>query len=155
MKSELIAAIGTVLIVSSIDGVVAGGNLRAKMAAFRQPRVSPPFFIWAAAQWLYYGLCAASAYRIAAAAGPWRTITALVFGVVIACNAAWNLAFFRRRDLKHAWRVSIPYVISALLVGGIFLQTDPTLAGLFGLYAAFLAFGVWWSYSVWQLNKST
>ena len=154
MDPGTIAAIFTVLIVSSVDGILAGGGTRGKMAAVRQPRFSPPFAVWAVFQWLYYGLCCASAYGLASvrAFTPSHALATGLLLAMILCNGWWNYLFFRAREFQRAWRFALGYTASAFALAVVMIYIDKELALLFLVYALFLVFGAWWSYSVWHLN---
>jgi len=93
------------------EALLAGPGVRQRLEQLRQPPMSPPFAVWMVIGGAYYVICFTLLFRLFR--GEWREgIGALAVASVVllmSLNALWNLYFFRRRDLRGSFRVSLIY----------------------------------------------
>jgi tryptophan-rich sensory protein len=142
------------IVAAALEGALAGGGVRQRLAALRMPPCSPPFAVWLLIGLVYYGICFV-VLRHLLGATPFtlmgRAALALLI-VVLVANALWSVLFFRRRDLRASFIVFIPYavVVSALVLS--LSRIYPFGAALFMCYCIYLLYATWWGYRLWLLN---
>jgi benzodiazapine receptor len=139
---------------AALEGLAAGGDIRARLAEVRQPKGSPPLSIWIGVGALYYITGFIVAVRLLSSE-PLDTVHAVALGLLTALllgNALWNAVFFRRRDLGLGWKVSRAYALLALGLAVALWRVDRLALWVFLPYLLYLVYGTWWVYKVWQLN---
>ena len=120
------------------------------------PRLAPPLWLWFTIGALYYVICFAVLYRLFARA-PLLSNVGLAFGLiagVLALNVAWTFAFFRARSLRWSSVIAIAYVPVALALLLALWRSDPTAALIFLPYVVYLAYGSYWTFEIWRLNRA-
>jgi len=139
---------------AALEGALAGSGVRARLAELRRPPFSPPFPVWVAIGVLYYVVCFGVAYRLASerpVEAPRLLGLAMLVAMVLA-NAFWNYAFFRRRDLRLTWHVSVVYAALAVALGIALVATDSLTALWFLPYLLYLPYATWWTRAVRAMN---
>jgi tryptophan-rich sensory protein len=150
------AVFAGVLIVAGVvlEGALAGSGVRARLAELHRPSFSPPFPVWVAIGILYYAVCFGVAYRLASnrLVGAARTLGLSLLAALVIANALWNYAFFRRRDLRLTWHISIGYAALAVALAIWLFVTDSSAALWFLPYLLYLPYATWWTRAVRMLN---
>lgn len=108
---------------------------------------------WYVVGFAYYAICFTVVYRLAGS-GDHVALLATI-AVLMIGNAAWNLLFFRKQDLRLSLISYIPYsvVVAGLIIG--LWRIDRVSALLFFAYAAYLPYAVAWSYSIMKHNPAS
>src|SRR5262245_3598659 len=103
----MIFAVALVICVAAaiLEGVAAGGGVRARFAELRLPRYSPALPLWIAIGAGYYAMCFAILSRLLSleTAGAARPTALAVTVTVMVVNAAWGLLFFRLKNLRASY----------------------------------------------------
>ena len=78
--NSLLWAIGICVLTAAIEGLCAGRAPMEQLKAIRQPRWSPPTFVWILAGLAWYGICLTALARLlpaynAHASTVWRDVT--------------------------------------------------------------------------------
>lgn len=139
---------------AALEGICAGSGVRARLRSLRQPTWAPPFPLWVAIGGLYYLACGIIAFRLLRlglvhpGVGPALGLLALV----LITNAVWNLAFFRRRNLRLGVQISVGYALLAVALGILLWYVDRVAGWAWVPYLAYLIYGTWWVVAVRRLN---
>src|SRR5262245_431655 len=98
---------------AALEGACAGSGVRERLREFRTPRVTPPFAVWVAIGVAYYIVCGSILYRLLRMElrSMERTVALILLALVLVINAAWNVFFFRRRDLRASVLINFPYAL--------------------------------------------
>lgn len=140
-----------------LEGIGAGRDVKGFFARLRQPRFSPPVWVWYIIGVIYYVACFFVSYRILRQEDDDSVIyLALTFLLVfMSINAFWNFVFFRFRNMFYAFMITLPYIPVAV---GLFVslwQFDRTAAFVFLPYLFYLVYATWLGYQNWKLNEDT
>ena len=138
---------------ATLEGALAGGGVRQRLAELRMPPYSPPFALWLVIGAAYYIICFAVLRRLLASPFSPSVIAAVALLIVgLLANAFWSVPFFRWRDLRLSFIAVIPYafVIAGLVT--LLISTYPFGAALFLCYCCYLVYAIWWGYRLWLLN---
>ena len=148
------AALLICLTAAALEGLAAGPGVRDRLRSLRQPDWAPPFPAWVAIGGLYYVASGLIAYRLLrlGTAQPGVTGALALLALVLIANAAWNLVFFRRRDLRRSAQLSIGYAVLALALGAALFRVDRASGWLWLAYLAYLIYGTSWVLAVRRLN---
>ena len=148
------AALLICLTAATLEGLAAGPGVRDRLRSLRQPAWAPPFPAWVAIGGLYYVACGVIAYRLLrlGTAQPGVTGALALLGLGLIANAAWNLVFFRQRDLRRSVQLSIGYAVLALALGAALFRVDRPSGWLWLAYLAYLIYGTSWVLAVRRLN---
>lgn len=136
---------------AALEAIAAGKDPAGALRSIRQPKWSPPFWLWAIIGVAWYVICLVSLARLVPlyAEAPWPTFLLVV---LMAANGAWGIVQFRMKRFDLALLFGAPY--AGLLIA--FLWTvrpvDPLPFYLFAGYAAYLLYAAAWSWSIWRLN---
>ena len=137
------------------EALLAGSGVRERLSELRQPRLSPPFRVWLVVGGAYYVICFVLLFRLFRA--DWREgvgAAALVCLVVLmSLNALWNLYFFRRRDLRGSFVVSVVYGVIALALTVVLARLGDGSVWVFAPYQIYLVYGAYYGYATWRLNR--
>ena len=133
-----------------LEAICAGRSPASYVKSLRQPGWALPMVAWYLVGIVYYVACFAAIYRVTRSES--RTLALALIAIVMTSNAAWNLIFFRRRNLKAAVLFYLPYSALVILLICVLWRADAVAAGLFIAYAAYLLYALAWSYRVWKLN---
>jgi tryptophan-rich sensory protein len=141
---------------AALEGLAAGPAVKARLADLRMPSPSPPFSIWLGIGAFYYLTCFALALRLLGSTSPGlgRDVALALLILLLLGNAAWNLAFFRRRNLALSWRISVGYAVLAPVLAVTLLTVERPAFWLFLPYLVYLGYGTWWVWAVYRLNTA-
>lgn len=139
---------------AALEGALAGGGIRERLARLRLPPYSPSLPIWIGIGVFYYVICFIILRHLIAANlfSGWHGAALSLLGAILIGNALWNLVFFRLRALRMSFVAFIPYGFLALVLAAVLVRTYPLGAWLWMSYCIYLVYGAWWGYRVWQLN---
>jgi tryptophan-rich sensory protein len=138
---------------AALEGFAAGSGVRRRLSRLRQPPYSPPFAIWIAIGGLYYVVCFVVAFRLLHTVAPAaRLLPLALLLVLMAANAAWNYAFFRREALGAAAVMSVPYGFVALALLFLLSRIDRVAFWWLLPYVAYLPYGAWWQFALRRAN---
>lgn len=150
-----VAAAAICLAGAGAEAIFAGRGVQERLKTLKQPRLSPPFGVWIVVGIAYYAICFTLLLRIFRTdwrAGPGR-LPLLLLLVLMSINALWNLYFFRRRDLRGGFVLSIIYVPVALALTVTLARLGDGSAWIFAPYLAYLVYGGYYGYATWRLNS--
>jgi len=141
---------------AALEGLAAGGSVKARFGELRLPPLSPPLAVWIGIGVGYYVICLVILSRLLATPLASATTGRLALGLICAlmlANAAWGLLFFRRRDLRLSFLAFPPYAVLALALGATLLGVDRIAALVLLPYLLYLIYATWWGYRLWRLNE--
>jgi tryptophan-rich sensory protein len=136
------------------ESLLAGNNVREHLRQVKQPRGSPPMWLWIAIGLAYYIVYYTILFRLFARGGDGMHNLAVGLAIVIlAANAFWNYLFFRAKNFLACLLFSLGYgvVVVALLV--LLVRIDRTSAFVLLPYVAYLTYAGWLQHSIWRLNS--
>jgi tryptophan-rich sensory protein len=143
----LVAATATGVAAVVGNGFVGRESL-AWFRSLRRPRGMPsmPVFMFVGAA--YYVAMGTVLYRSLRRHD--HRASGLAVGVLV-LNEAWNVAFFGRRSTRNGFVGTVAFTapLTGLLTA---VRHDPMSRNFVGGYAAWVAYDLWWSYRLWQLN---
>jgi len=146
-------AITACLLAALLETVCAGSKARERTASLRLPRYSVPLGGWIVIGGIYYAICFAILTRLFSVASPRPVLALSLLGAVMILNALWNVFFFRTRDLRHAFLLSIAYSAIAIALLIVLFMRDRIAALCFSPYVVYLTYANVWGYRIWQLNR--
>jgi tryptophan-rich sensory protein len=155
VRQAILYSVGLCLVSVALEGLLAGGGIRQRLAELRTPRFAPPFWGWIVIGAFYYLMCFAILYRLFSLP-PKSELRNVALGLVIAMmliNALWNWFFFRTRNLFHALLVGVAYTPLALVLFFSLLRADHAAARWLAPYIAYLCYANVWGYQIWKLNQ--
>src|SRR5262249_42402682 len=108
------------VVAAALEGLCAGKNVRSYFAELKQPRYSPPLWVWTIIGGLFYVTFFFVLFRVLQREnqGALRTATIILILIMMLLNALWNYFFFRARKLfmSLAAAAFAPVMDVALLV---------------------------------------
>jgi len=153
--SPTLLALSLCAAAAALEGLAAGGGVKARFAELRLPPFSPPLAVWIGIGVGYYVICFFILSRLLAAPPASATTGRLALGLVcllMLANAAWGLLFFRRRDLRLSFLAFPPYAVLTLALGTTLWVVDRLAAVVLLPYLLYLIYATWWGYRLWRLN---
>ena len=137
------------------EALFAGPGVRERLRELRQPRLSPPFAVWMVVGGAYYVICFVLLFRLFRAdwSGGVRALALLCLVLLMSLNALWNLYFFRRRDLRGSFVVSVVYGLIALALTVTLSRLGDGSVWVFAPYQIYLVYGAYYGYATWRLNS--
>lgn len=154
--SAIVTTIGVCAGAGALEGALAGPGVRNRLREVRTPRCAPPFGVWIVIGAAYYAMSGAILYRLLRL-GFWtfdRVLAVLLVALILLINASWNYFFFRRRNLRQAFLVNIPYVLVASGLAIVLFRLDRVGGWLLVPYLIYLVYAVWLGYAMWRLHES-
>ena len=138
---------------ATLEGALAGGGVRQRLAELRMPPYSPPFALWLVIGVAYYAICFIVLRHLLASSFTPPVVGALaLLTLVLLGNALWSVLFFRLRDLRASFVAFVPYVLLIAALVALLGFTYPLGAALFLCYCVYLGYATWWGYRLWLLN---
>ena len=138
---------------AALEGALAGGGVRQRLAQLRMPPYSPPFALWLVIGVAYYAISFIVLQHLLASPFTPSVVVALaLLTLVLLGNALWSILFFRWRDLRASFVAFIPYALLIATLVAVLASTYPVGAALFLCYCVYLAYATWWGYRLWLLN---
>ena len=152
--SPWLSALVVCLLAVIAEGLLAGGKVREHLRQIKQPRASPPMWLWIAIGLAYYVICYTILFRLFARGGDGMRNVAVGFVIVIlAANAFWNYLFFRAKNFLACLVLSLGYGILVVALLVMLARIDRTSAFVLLPYVAYLAYAGRLQYSIWRLNS--
>jgi translocator protein len=152
------AALGALAIcvgAAGLEGVFAGRGVKRRLTELRQPPHSPPFGVWVVIGLAYYLICFVVLTRLLdSTTSPLRWLALALVVALLIGNAAWNLTFFRHKNIEASAIVSVGYAGVALSVTALLAVVDSVSALVFLPYLFYLAYGTWWVLALRKLNRA-
>ncbi|MEK6336446.1 MAG: tryptophan-rich sensory protein [Acidobacteriota bacterium] len=139
-----------------LEGLCAGKNVRPFFASLKFPRYSAPLWIWSIIGGLYYvifGFVLYRLFRITTASSIKLVVFALIVFMLLV-NALTNYLIFRAQDLRLSFIVGALFPVLDIALFLCLLQLDTVAAQVLIPYLLYRAYGVWWGYALWKLNRS-
>jgi len=147
-------AFATCALVAALEGAVSGTGVKQRFAELSLPRPSLPLWAWFLVGVGYYGIHVVILHSLLASPPrqPYTSLALMLAGVVLTANVTWNYLFFRRKDLRKTYLLSVPYALLAVALAAVLWVAARDVAPLYILYLAYLPYGTWWGYAVWRRN---
>ena len=135
-----------------LEGVCAGRDPMAQLRELRQPRWSPPSFVWILIGLFWYTICFTALVRLLPRSEQHAMSVWLLIGLM-AANAGANVPQFRMRRLDIGFLYLLPYwVLLAAFMWSV-QHVDAMTLALFGIYSAYQLYAAAWAWNLWQMNK--
>lgn len=152
--SPWLAALLVCLLAVIAEGLLAGGNVREHLRQIKQPRASPPMWLWIAIGLAYYVICYTILFRLfALGRDGMRNVAVGLVIVILAANAFWNYLFFRAKNFFACLVLSLGYGILVVVLLMMLARIDRTSAFVLLPYVAYLTYAGRLQYSIWRLNS--
>jgi len=152
--SPWLTALAVCLLAVIAEGLLACGNVREHLRQIKQPRASPPMWLWIAIGLAYYIICYTILFRLFAPGRHGMRNVAVGFVILIlAANAFWNYLFFRAKNFFACLVLSLGYGILVVVLLMMLAMIDRTSAFVLLPYVAYLAYAGRLQYSIWRLNS--
>ncbi len=139
--------------IGAIGSWVTAGSVNSWYPTLRKPSFNPPNWVFAPVWTTLYVLMAIAAWCI------WRRTEGstlrsalLLFGLQLALNLGWSVAFFGFRSIGGAMIVIVALDVSVLAVAGIFGRLDRLAAWLLAPYLLWIFFATALNVALWRLN---
>ena len=136
---------------AAFEGASAGRDPMAQLRLTRQPRWSPPGWLWIAIGVAWYAICFTALVRLLPLWSSHPTPVVLLIALMLA-NGAVNLLQFRMKRLDLAFFFLLPYWV---LLGAFLWAACPLDAitcVLFSVYAVYQFYAAAWGYQLWRMN---
>lgn len=138
---------------AALEGICAGTGVKQRFAELSFPTPSLPLWAWSLVGAGYYAIHLVVLHSLLSAPlRPFAAQALVLVGIVLTVNAAWNYLFFRRKDLRSSFLLSVPYALSAVALAVLLWVAAKDAAPLYFIYLAYLPYGTWWGYAVWRCN---
>ncbi len=156
MRPTLLALI-ICIAAAALEGVLAGGGVRQRLAQLRMPPYSPPFFLWLVIGFLYYAICFVVLRHLLGppALTPLRWCALVLLIIILLANTFWSVVFFRWRDLRGSFIGFIPYGLVVAVFVALLFRLYPFGGALFTCYGVYLLYATWWGYQLCRLNSAS
>lgn len=138
---------------AALEALLAGPGVKKFMRDLAQPGWSLPMSAWYAVGLLYYGACYATLLPLLRNLRSAETDFWLLI-LIMASNAGWNLSFFRRRDFRKSFRVTLLYSVFVLVLLWRLFSASSSARWFILAYVAYLPYACLWTFHVWKLNDS-
>ena len=137
-----------------LEGVLAGGGVRQRLAQLRMPPYSPPFALWLVIGVLFYVMCFVILHHVLSTGLvlPSEVFALVLTIVLLLANAFWSVLFFRCRDLRASFIAFVPYAVFVAALVIVLARTYPLGAILLSFYCIYLIYAARWGYHLWRLN---
>ena len=148
MTRALLYSFGLCLLGAALEGLFAGRGVKNRMSQLRVPAYAVPFWGWTIIGGLYYAICFAVTFRLLGeppSTGRKAALT-MLFAVMF-LNAFWNYFFFRSRDLRQAFVVSLIYSAIACALFLVLVNVERTAAWFLLPYVLYLSYANIWATS--------
>lgn len=151
MEVYWLIALG-ICVAAALEGLCAGRDPMGQLRTLRQPRWSPPNWVWVLIGLGWYGIGFIGLVRLLPFWPVSKAPVVLLVGLLLA-NAAANIPMFRTRKLDLALACFIPYwlLLAAFLWAAC--QLDGLTCALFAAYALYQVYAAAWGYALWRLNR--
>ncbi len=148
-------ALGACIVAAALEGILAGRNVKRRFAELQFPRPALPLWAWSIVGLGYYVVFFVVLHSLLGRTPTpgWTGAALALVAVLLAANAVWNWLFFRRKDLWISFAFSVPYALLAITLAWVLFRIGSQMAGWYLLYIIYLAYGTWWGYGVWRLNR--
>ena len=152
----ILVTLGICALSASLEGLLAGKNVKRYLAELRRPSYALPLWAWYVIGGLYYVIWGVVLYRMLRHEGGTtiRNIALALLLLMMGINAFWNYIFFRLGNLFLSFFAFPPYLIFAIALFVSLIQLDQLAACFILLYMLYLVYATQWSYRLWQLNRS-
>lgn len=152
--SPWLTALVVCLLAVIAEGLLAGGNVREHLRQIKQPRASPPMWLWIAIGLAYYIICYTILFRLFSLGRDGMRNVAVGFVLMIlAANAFWNYLFFRAKNFFACLVLSLGYGVLVVALLMMLARIDRTSAFVLLPYVAYLTYAGRLQYSIWRLNS--
>ena len=137
-----------------LEGVLAGEDVRQRLARLRMPPYSPPFALWLVIGFLFYAMCFVILRHVLSTGlvSPSEVFALVLTVVLLLANAFWSVLFFRWRDLRASFIAFVPYAVLVAALVILLARTYPLGAILLSFYCIYLIYATRWGYRLWRLN---
>jgi len=141
---------------AALEGMAAGGDVRARFSELRLPPYSPPLALWIGIGAGYYAMCFGILIRLLSLKAPsdGRAAALTLTVAIMIVNAGWGVLFFRRKNLRASYLAFFPYGILVATLAMLVARIDAVSALLLLPYLLYLIYATWWGREVWRLNAA-
>lgn len=147
-------ALAICIAAAAFEGLCAGRDPMGQLTALKQPRWSPPTWVWVLIGIAWYGICFTGLVRLLPL-WPEEKLPVLLLVALMLLNAAANIPAFRMKRLDLAFAFFVPYwpVLAAFLWA--VCPLDSFTCGLFSAYSIYQIYAAAWAYQLWRMNPRT
>lgn len=145
--------VGTCLAIGGLGGAVTSSSVTEWYPTLNKPSFNPPNWVFGPVWTTLYVMMGLAAWRVWRAAERDATRTPLVFfGVQLAVNLGWSVAFFGLRDPGLAVAVILALDLLVLATALLFRRFDGLAAVLLLPYLGWITFATVLNIAIWRLN---
>jgi tryptophan-rich sensory protein len=136
---------------AALEALCAGRDPMGQLKALKQPRWSPPNWVWVLIGIAWYAICFTGLGRLLPF-WPEAKLPVILLALLMLANGAANIPLFRMRRLDLAFAFILPYwpLLAGLLWAACPL--DRLTCALFAVYALYQLYAAAWGWALWRLN---
>jgi tryptophan-rich sensory protein len=138
---------------AGLETAMAGAGASRFLRELRQPRWALPLPVWYALGLLYYVTCYLILVSLLRRPSFLRSWELWLLGGIMAWNAAWNFFFFRKRDLRKSFSMTVFYSAAVFVLLFRLLASNTAGTWLLLAYALYLPYSWLWTYRVGKMNE--
>lgn len=136
---------------AALEALCAGRDPMGQLKALKQPRWSPPNWVWVLIGIAWYGICFVALVRLLPL-WPREPFPLILLLALMALNAIANIPLFRMRRLDLAIAFIVIYwPVLAAFLWFVYPSDSPTFV-LFKVYAVYQLYAAAWGYQLWRMN---
>jgi tryptophan-rich sensory protein len=142
-------------VTATLEGMCAGGQVRAFFKTLRFPRYAVPLWVWSIIGVGYYVVFGFIVFRLLSTAAPSAfTAPALTLIVIMMVgNALANLVIFRARDLRFSYRIGWIFAALDVVLVAAVIRVDFVAAAPLAPYLLYRVYALWWARAILILNE--
>lgn len=151
---SILNSLAVCVLAAVLEGLFAGKNIKPFLSKLRNPSASPSVFVWGLIGVGYYLICFVILYRLFRHEGnsSIRNIALILLWSVMALNAFWNYTFFRMKNLRLSFILSLLYGMPVLVLFVCLILFDRIGALVLLPYVLYLPYMYRWGYGLLTLN---
>lgn len=148
-------ALGVCSLAALLEGICSGPNVKKRFTELEQRNGSLPLPAWSligAGYYLLFFLVLNSLFS-RPQMSTWSVLALVIVATILIANAAWNAVFFRAKNLRVTFYLSVAYAAVAGALAVVLFVVDNPLAPWYLFYVGYLGYLLWWSYGLLRLNR--
>lgn len=148
-----VVALLIIVAAAGFEGLCAGRDPMGQLRALKQPRWSPPTWLWVLIGIAWYAICFVGLVRLLPF-WPQHRLPIILLAALLLANGAANIPLFRLRRLDLALVFFVPYWVLLAAFFWFACPLDRLTCALFAVYAAYQVYAAMWGYRLLRMNRA-